>query len=310
MNWLTNIPPKIRALVGGKRQEVPEHLWEKCPQCEQMIFHRELEAALHVCSHCGHHMRLDAAGRIESILDPDSWETLDLAPCVSDPLRFRDRKRYSERLRESRGATGGEDAIAVAAGTLGGAPAVVAAFDFRFMGGSMGIAVGNGILAAADRAVDDRAALIVFPSSGGARMQEGVLSLVQMPRTTIAIERVREAGLPYIVVLTDPTTGGVSASFAMLGDIAIAEPGATIGFAGRRVIEETIRETLPENFQRAEYLLEHGMVDMVVPRTELRETLADLIDMMMNPAAPRGGGEELELPAPPGAVPLGAALAE
>ena len=310
MNWLTNIPPKIRALVGGKRQEVPEHLWEKCPQCEQMIFHRELEAALHVCSHCGHHMRLDAAGRIASILDPDSWETLDLAPCVSDPLRFRDRKRYSERLRENRGATGGEDAIAAAAGTLGGAPAVVAAFDFRFMGGSMGIAVGNGILAASDRAVADRAALIVFPSSGGARMQEGILSLVQMPRTTIAIERVREAGLPYIVVLTDPTTGGVSASFAMLGDIAIAEPGATIGFAGRRVIEETIRETLPENFQRAEYLLEHGMVDMVVPRSELRETLADLIDMMMNPLAPAGGEEGSEAPAPLAASTAGAALAE
>ena len=305
MSWLTNIPPKIRALVGGTRQEVPEHLWEKCPQCEQMIFHRELEAALHVCSHCGHHMRLDAAGRIASILDPNGWETLDLAPCVSDPLRFRDRKRYSERLRESRGATGGEDAIAVASGTLGGAPAVVAAFDFRFMGGSMGIAVGNGILAAADRAVADRAALIVFPSSGGARMQEGILSLVQMPRTAIAIERVKEAGLPYIVVLTDPTTGGVSASFAMLGDIAIAEPGAVIGFAGRRVIEETIRETLPENFQRAEYLLEHGMVDMVVPRAELRETLADLIDMMMNPLAPAEGGDDGDL-----ATPAGAALAE
>ncbi len=305
MNWLTNIPPKIRALVGGTRQEVPEHLWEKCPQCEQMIFHRELEAALHVCSHCGHHMRLDAAKRIASILDPDGRETLDLAPCVSDPLRFRDRKRYSERLRENRGATGGEDAIAVAAGTLGGTPAVVAAFDFRFMGGSMGIAVGNGILAAADRAVADRAALIVFPSSGGARMQEGILSLVQMPRTAIAIERVKGAGLPYIVVLTDPTTGGVSASFAMLGDIAIAEPGAVIGFAGRRVIEETIRETLPENFQRAEYLLEHGMVDMVVPRGELRETLADLIDMTMNPLAPANGGDDGEL-----AAPAVAALAE
>ena len=305
MNWLTNIPPKIRALVGGTRQEVAEHLWEKCPQCEQMIFHRELEAALHVCSHCGHHMRLDAGKRIASILDADGWETLDLVPCVSDPLRFRDRKRYSERLRESRGATGGEDAIAVAAGTLGGAPAVVAAFDFRFMGGSMGIAVGNGILAAADRAVADRAALIVFPSSGGARMQEGILSLVQMPRTAIAIERVKEAGLPYIVVLTDPTTGGVSASFAMLGDIAIAEPGAVIGFAGRRVIEETIRETLPENFQRAEYLLEHGMVDMVVPRAELRETLADLIDMMTNPLAPADGGDGGEL-----AAPADAALAE
>lgn len=300
MNWLTNIPPKIRALVG-KRQEIPDHLWAKCPQCEQMIFHRELEAALRVCSHCGHHMRMDAQTRIRSILDPDGWQAVELAPSAADPLRFRDRKRYSERLRENRAATGGDDAIAVAAGTLGGHPAVVAAFDFQFMGGSMGTAVGNGILAAADRAVADRAALIVFPSSGGARMQEGILSLVQMPRTAIAVERVKEAGLPYFAVLTDPTTGGVSASFAMLGDIAIAEPGAVIGFAGRRVIEETIRETLPENFQRAEYLLEHGMVDMVVPRAELRETLADLIDLTMNPAAPVDGGGELEpaaLPAP------------
>ena len=309
MSWLTNIPPKIRALVG-KSQEIPDHLWAKCPQCEQMIFHRELEAALHVCSHCGHHMRLGAGKRIEAILDPESWERIEIAPCAADPLRFRDRKRYSERLRDNRSATGGDDAIAVAAGTLGGAPAVVAAFEFQFMGGSMGTAVGNGILAAADRAVADRAALIVFPSSGGARMQEGILSLVQMPRTTIGVERVKEAGLPYIVVLTDPTTGGVSASFAMLGDIAIAEPGATIGFAGRRVIEETIRETLPENFQSAEYLLEHGMVDMVVPRSELRDTLADLIEMLTNPVAPAEAGTESELPAPSGADPVGAAIAE
>ena len=311
MNWLNNIRPKIQALVG-KKQEVPENLWSKCPQCEQMIFHRELEAALHVCSHCGHHLRIDARTRIASILDPDGWETVELAPCVADPLRFRDRKRYSERLRDSRGQTGGDDAILVASGTLNGAPAVVAAFDFRFMGGSMGIAVGDGILAAADRAVADGAALIVFPSSGGARMQEGILSLVQMPRTAIAIERVKQAGLPYIVVLTDPTTGGVSASFAMLGDIAIAEPGATIGFAGRRVIEETIRETLPENFQSAEYLHEHGMVDMVVPRAELRDTLADLIDLLTRPVqAPEPeAGVELELPAPPAGPAADAAVAE
>ena len=309
MNWLNNIRPKIRALVG-KRQEVPEHLWAKCPQCEQMIFHRELEAALHVCSHCGHHLRIDARTRIDSILDGDGWETVELAPCVADPLKFRDRKRYSERLRDSRSQTGGDDAILVAAGTLKGAPAVIAAFDFRFMGGSMGIAVGNGILAAADRAVADEAALIVFPSSGGARMQEGILSLVQMPRTAIAIERVKQAGLPYIVVLTDPTTGGVSASFAMLGDIAIAEPGATIGFAGRRVIEETIRETLPENFQSAEYLLEHGMVDMVVPRAEMRDTLADLIDLLTNPLETPDPEAELELPPPPAEPTPDAAVAE
>ncbi len=309
MNWLNNIRPKIRALVG-KKTEVPEHLWAKCPQCEQMIFHRELEAAMHVCSHCGHHLRIDARTRIGSILDPDGWETVELAPCVADPLRFRDRKRYSDRLRENRGTTGGDDALLVAAGTLKGAPAVVAAFDFRFMGGSMGIAVGDGILAASDRAVADGAALIVFPSSGGARMQEGILSLVQMPRTAIGIERVKEAGLPYIVVLTDPTTGGVSASFAMLGDIAIAEPGATIGFAGRRVIEETIRETLPENFQSAEYLHEHGMVDMVVPRAELRDTLADLIDLLTNPLEIPPAEDGLEFPVPPADRTPDAAVAE
>ncbi len=309
MNWLTNIPPKIRALVG-KKSEVPENLWAKCPQCEQMIFHRELEAALNVCSHCGHHMRIDARKRIDSILDTGSAEALELMPSPADPLRFRDRKRYSERLRENRSATGVNDAIAVVAGTLADQPVVVAAFDFRFMGGSMGVAVGNGILAAAERAVADRAALIVFPSSGGARMQEGILSLVQMPRTTIAIERVKEAGLPYIVVLTDPTTGGVSASFAMLGDIAIAEPGAVIGFAGRRVIEETIRETLPDNFQRAEYLLEHGMVDMVVPRHELRGTLAGLIDLITNPVAAPGTTDDLALPVRPAALPASIAVAE
>lgn len=280
MSWLTNIPPKIRALVN--KPEIPENLWAQCPACEQMIFHRELELTLNVCPHCGHHMRLDAKRRIESTLDADSWAMIELEPSVVDPLRFRDRKRYSDRLRDSRSSTGSGDAIAVAVGTLGGNPAVAAAFDFQFMGGSMGIAVGNGLIAAAERAVAKHAALIVFPSSGGARMQEGILSLMQMPRTTIAVERVKEAGLPYIVVLTDPTTGGVSASFAMLGDVALAEPGATIGFAGRRVIEETIRETLPEGFQRAEYLLEHGVVDMVVPRQDLRDTLVEMIDLLMN----------------------------
>ncbi|MDE0335192.1 MAG: acetyl-CoA carboxylase, carboxyltransferase subunit beta [Defluviicoccus sp.] len=309
MNWLNNIRPKIRALVG-KRQEVPEHLWAKCPQCEQMIFHRELEAALHVCSHCGHHLRIDARTRIDSILDGDGWETVELAPCVADPLKFRDRKRYSERLRDSRSQTGGDDAILVAAGTLKGAPAVIAAFYSRFWGGCLVWGVAKATRAAAPRAVADEAALIVFPSSGGARMQEGILSLVQMPRTAIAIERVKQAGLPYIVVLTDPTTGGVSASFAMLGDIAIAEPGATIGFAGRRVIEETIRETLPENFQSAEYLLEHGMVDMVVPRAEMRDTLADLIDLLTNPLETPDPEAELELPPPPAEPTPDAAVAE
>ncbi len=280
MSWLTNIPPKIRALVN--KPEIAENLWSQCPACEQMIFHRELDLTLNVCPHCGHHMRLDAQKRVESILDAEVWELVELPPPNVDPLRFRDRKRYSDRLRDSKSSSGVGDAITVAAGKLGAKPAVLAAFDFQFMGGSMGIAVGNGILAAAERAVADDATLIVFPSSGGARMQEGILSLMQMPRSTIAVQRVREAGLPFIVVLTDPTTGGVSASFAMLGDITLAEPGAVIGFAGRRVIEETIRETLPEGFQRSEYLLEHGMVDMVVARADLRDTLIDVIDLLTN----------------------------
>ena len=280
MSWLTNIPPKIRALVN--KPEIPDNLWSQCPACEQMIFHRELELSLNVCPHCSHHMRLDARKRIESILDGGSWTLVDPPRANVDPLRFRDRKRYSDRLRDSKSSSGAGDAVTVAAGRLGGNPAVLAAFDFQFMGGSMGIAVGNGIVAAAERAVADGAALIAAPSSGGARMQEGILSLMQMPRSTIAVQRVREAGLPFIVVLADPTTGGVSASFAMLGDIALAEPGAVVGFAGRRVIEETIRETLPEGFQRSEYLLEHGMVDMVVPRAELRGTLIDVVDLLMN----------------------------
>jgi acetyl-CoA carboxylase carboxyl transferase subunit beta len=281
MNWLTNfVRPRIRALRG--KEDVPENLWHKCSSCEQMIFHRELAANLHVCTHCGHHMRIPAAERLKLVFDDDSHQTIELPEATDDPLKFRDQKRYSERLKDSRSKTGEDDAIQVAHGKIGGIPAVVAAFDFQFMGGSMGTAVGDGLIAAARLAVFQEAPLIVFPASGGARMQEGILSLMQMPRTTVAVEEVREAGLPYIVVLTDPTTGGVSASFAMLGDISIAEPGAVIGFAGARVIENTIHETLPEGFQRAEYLLDHGMVDMVVPRAELRETLLRVLDLLRN----------------------------
>ena len=281
MSWLTNIPPKIRALVN--KPDVPDHLWKQCPQCEQMIFHRELDATLQVCQHCGHHMRISATRRLEIMFDPDSWQQLELPVPVTDPLKFRDRKRYSERIKDSRASTGVSDAILVAEGEIGGIKTVVAAFNFEFMGGSMGIAVGDGILTGARRAVELGAPLIVVPSSGGARMQEGILSLMQMPRTTIAIQEVREAGLPYVVILADPTTGGVSASFAMLGDITIAEPGAVIGFAGARVIEETIRERLPEGFQRAEYLLEHGMIDMVVHRHEMRDTLVRVLGLLVEP---------------------------
>ena len=222
------------------------------------------------------------------MMDDDSWHAIDLPQPVSDPLKFRDRKRYSERIKENRSATGDNDAILVAEGKIGGLNVIVAAFNFEFMGGSMGIAVGDGILTAARRAVETSAPLIVIPSSGGARMQEGILSLMQMPRTTIAIQEVREAGLPYVGILVDPTTGGVSASFAMLGDITIAEPGAVIGFAGARVIEETIREKLPEGFQRAEYLLEHGMIDMVVHRHEIRKTLIQVLGLLVVPQLEAG----------------------
>jgi acetyl-CoA carboxylase carboxyl transferase subunit beta len=280
MNWLTNfVLPKIRAVVTKK--DVPDNLWHKCPNCGQMLFHRELEANLFVCGSCNHHLRLTPERRLASLFDEGRYHRIELPKPIADPLKFRDRKRYSDRLKEAQAKSGAaRDALIVAHGTIGGVAAVVAAFDFNFMGGSMGVAVGDGLLAAARLAVLQEAALIVVPASGGARMQEGILSLMQMSRTTLAVEMVKEAGLPYLVLLSDPTTGGVSASFAMLGDITLAEPGAVIGFAGARVIEETIREKLPEGFQRAEYLLEHGMVDMVVPRRELRATIARIIDLL------------------------------
>ena len=282
MNWLTNyVLPKIRAFT---KKDVPDNLWKKCPGCEQMLFHRELADHLEVCRYCGHHFRIGSLARFKILFDDGAFEKIEPPKVAADPLRFRDRKRYSDRLREGQAALGvGSDAVALAEGRIGGVRAVVAAFDFEFMGGSMGVAVGEGLIAAARRAVEREAALIVVPASGGARMQEGILSLMQMPRTILAADMVKEAGLPYIVLLTDPTTGGVSASFAMLGDITLAEPGAVIGFAGARVIEETIREKLPERFQRAEYLLEHGMVDQVVPRGELQATLARLLTLLRQP---------------------------
>ena len=282
MNWLTNfVRPKIRALV--RKEDVPENLWNKCPGCEEMIFHRELAANLYVCTHCGHHLRISAEQRLKMTMDDGEYQCIELPETIIDPLKFRDRKRYTDRLKEAHNLTDMQDALVVAHGKLGGIGVVMAVFDFRFLGGSMGIAVGEGFIAAARLAVLQKAPLLVFPSSGGARMQEGVLSLMQMPRTTIAVDEVKEAGLPYIVVLTDPTTGGVTASFAMLGDIAIGEPGAIIGFAGARVIGDTIREKLPEDFQRAEFLLKHGMIDMVVPRKELRDTLIRILGLLQNP---------------------------
>ena len=288
MSWLTNVVrPKLRELVGARR-EIPDNLWQTCPACAQMIFHRDLEKNLRVCQHCGHHLRLGVEERLTMLLD-EGFRRLELPKTAADPLRFRDVKRYGDRLKEAQTKTGRPEALNVAAGTMGGQPVVVAAMDFAFMGGSMGVAVGEGLLTAARSAIAERAALVVVAASGGARMQEGILSLMQMARTTVAVEDVRSAGLPYIVVLTDPTTGGVSASFAMLGDITLCEPGAVIGFAGARVIEQTIRESLPEGFQRSEYLLEHGIVDMVVDRHALRPTLIRLLDLLRNPLSKEHG---------------------
>ena len=293
MSWLTNVVrPKLRELVGAPR-EIPDNLWQTCPSCGQMLFHRDLEKKLHVCQHCGCHLRLGVSERLAMLLD-EGWQPVELPKAPVDPLKFRDLKRYTERLKEAQARTGRTDALAVGCEDRSAVPpAVVVAMDFEFMGGSMGMGVGEAAPAAAERAVGEGAALIVVSASGGARMQEGILSLMQMARTTIAVEQVRAAGLPYIVVLADPTTGGVSASFAMLGDVTLAEPGAVIGFAGARVIEQTIRESLPEGFQRAEYLLEHGMVDIVVPRPQLRETLGRLLRLLRTCSRrPRLGGGE------------------
>ena len=282
MNWLSNfIRPKINAF-GNQAKDVPDNLWEKCPSCDGMLFHRDLKAAQNVCYHCGHHLRIDVIERLENLFDDGDYKRHAVPKVAADPLKFKDKKKYADRLADAQKKRNRKDAIVVAEGTINGQGAMVAAFDFGFMGGSMGAGVGEGIVTAAQKAVEKKLPLIVIPSSGGARMQEGAISLMQMPRTTVAVEMVKEAGLPYIVLLTDPTTGGVSASFAMLGDIHIAEPGAMIGFAGKRVIQETIREELPEGFQTAEYLLEHGVVDMVVARKDQPEKIATILDLLLN----------------------------
>ncbi len=280
MSWIKNfVRPKIKALMTPK--DMPDNTWQKCPGCQTMLHHQELVKNLNVCHHCHHHLRMDVMPRLEMLFDPGHYQLIDLPKSEVDPLKFRDKKRYADRLKDAQAKTKRKDAIVVAQGTIGGETVVIAAFDFSFMGGSMGAAVGDGLLTAARLAVLLKAPFIAIPSSGGARMQEGMLSLMQMPRSVVAVELVKEARLPYIVILTDPTTGGVSASFAMLGDIHIAEPGAQIGFAGTRVIKETIRENLPEGFQTAEYLRDHGMVDLVVPRKELRTQIVTLINILM-----------------------------
>jgi acetyl-CoA carboxylase carboxyl transferase subunit beta len=279
MNWLTNfVRPKIQALI--RRPEIPDNLWTKCTGCEHMLFHRDLLENLSVCHHCQHHLRIGIKERFELLFDDKKYTEVEVPKVPADPLKFKDSKKYSDRLKEYRQKTDREDSVVVAYGHIGGQISVIAAFNFSFMGGSMGMAAGQALLKASDLAIRTNSPLIVITASGGARMQEGILSLMQMPRSIIAVEKVKEAGLPYITLLTDPTTGGVSASFAMLGDIAISEPGAIIGFAGARVIEETIRQKLPEGFQKAEYLLEHGMIDMVVHRHKLRETFIQLLRML------------------------------
>ena len=281
MNWLSDIiRPRIQSLVPQK--DVPDNLWEKCPSCDGMLFSRDLETKHNVCYHCGHHLRITVKKRLEMLFDDGKYALIDVPSVAVDPLKFKDRKKYSERLKEHQNKSGHKDAITVAKGTIGGKNAVIAAFNFSFMGGSMGMAVGEGLVRGAEEAVKTKSAFITIPSSGGARMQESMLSLMQMPRSIVAVEMVKNAKLPYIVLLTNPTTGGVSASFAMVGDIHIAEPGATIGFAGRRVIEETVRETLPDDFQTAEYLKENGMVDMVVPREELHTEIGKILGIMMH----------------------------
>ena len=279
MNWITNyVRPRINSLFS--RREVPENLWTKCPECGTMLFHRELAENLNVCTNCDHHLAISPRARFAALFDGGVFNEVKVPEPVADPLQFRDQKKYPDRMKAAQKATGEKEAMLVAEGEMGRTPVVMAAQDFSFMGGSMGMYVGNAIIAAAERAVALRRPLVLFSAAGGARMQEGILSLMQMPRTTVGVQMLREARQPYIVVLTNPTTGGVTASYAMLGDIHIAEPGALIGFAGARVIEQTIREKLPEGFQRAEYLREHGMVDMVVHRHEMKATLARLCRLL------------------------------
>lgn len=282
MNWLTNfIRPSIRSIVK-EQKDVPDNFWQKCPSCEGMLFHKELKANDNVCYHCDYHMTIKVVDRLKIMFDDGKFEKVALPSVPHDPLKFKDHKKYADRLKDTKAKTGEPDALMIGKGKIGGQNTVIAAFNFSFMGGSMGTAVGEGIVRASEEAIKTKSALIVVPASGGARMQEGMLSLMQMPRTIIAVDMVKEQGLPYIVLLVNPTTGGVSASFAMVGDIHLAEPGATIGFAGRRVIEETVRETLPADFQTAEYLMEHGMVDMVVPRKELNQKIGTFLTLLMD----------------------------
>lgn len=299
MNWITNyVRPKINSMLG--RREMPENLWIKDPESGEMVFHKDLEENQYVIPSSGHHMKISAKERLRFFFDEGRYEPIENPKVMVDPLKFRDEKRYVDRLKDAKAKTGMEDAILSGTGTIEGLPVVVTVQDFAFMGGSLGMAAGDAIIRAFDVALEKKRPLILFAASGGARMQEGILSLMQLPRTTVAVDRLKEAGLPYIVVLTNPTTGGVTASYAMLGDVHIAEPGALIGFAGPRVIEQTIREKLPEGFQRSEYLMDHGMVDMVVSRLELKSTIANLVKILVKaPAAAKVADAEILPPVVP-----------
>ena len=309
MNWISNVvPPKIRNFLN--RRESPENLWIKCPETGQLVFYKDVEANQFVIPGSQYHMRMSAAVRMKSMFDGETWFDIAVPDAPLDPLKFRDERRYTDRLKDARTKTGINDAIKLGFGKLDGLPVVIGVQDFDFMGGSLGMAAGEAVIKGLETAVDKGTPFVMFAASGGARMQEGILSLMQLPRTTVGVQMLREAKRPYIVVLTNPTTGGVTASYAMLGDVHIAEPGALVGFAGPRVIEQTIREKLPEGFQRAEYLKDHGMVDMVVHRHQLRETVSSLCRLLCKaparavtsapqpePAPSLGSGDGLPVPA-------------
>jgi acetyl-CoA carboxylase carboxyl transferase subunit beta len=301
MNWISNVVrPKIRSIL---KREVPENLWIKCPETGQLVFYKDVETNQFVIPVSNYHMRMSAGARLKSMFDNETWFDIAVPEVPVDPLKFRDERRYVDRLKDARSKTGMKDAVKLGYGKLDGIAAVIAVQDFAFMGGSLGMAAGEAMIKGLETALEKACPFVLFAASGGARMQEGILSLMQMPRTTIAVQRLREARKPYIVVLTNPTTGGVTASYAMLGDVQIAEPGALIGFAGPRVIEQTIREKLPEGFQKAEYLRDHGMVDMVVHRHDLRATIARLCRVLMK--APASAAQpQLHLPPPETAAPI------
>ena len=293
MNWISNVRPKIRNYFA--RRDTPENLWIKCPDTGQLVFYKDVEANQFVIPSSNYHMRMGAMARLKSMFDNQTWFDIAIPSVPLDPLKFRDEQRYADRLKDARAKTGTNDAIKLGFGKLDGLPVVIGVQDFDFMGGSLGMAAGEAVIKGLETAVDKGTPFIMFAASGGARMQEGIFSLMQLPRTTLAVQMLREARRPYVVVLTNPTTGGVTASYAMLGDVHIAEPGALIGFAGPRVIEQTIREKLPDGFQRAEYLKEHGMIDMVVHRHHLRPTISNLCRLLTK-ARPNPPAETLPVP--------------